>query len=127
MRFLWLFCGHLCLGLALLGLALPLVPTVPFLIAAAAAYERSSPRFRDWLEHHPQLGPLLRDWRQTGSIPPRAKSLALIMLVASLGFVWLTVEPVLPRYLATIVLIGVGSFIISRPNGPRKTQSDASE
>ena len=69
------FLGHLCLGLAILGLALPLVPTVPFLLAAAAAYERSSPRFRSWLEEHPQLGPLLRNWRQTGCIPTQGKNL----------------------------------------------------
>lgn len=66
----------LSLGLAIVGVFLPVLPTVPFVLLAAWAAARSSPKLNAWLERHPRLGPILVDWREGGRVPRRAKWMA---------------------------------------------------
>jgi hypothetical protein len=81
-RVLYLVTGWLFVGLAAAGVALPLVPTTPFLIVAAGCFARSSPRFHDWLLGTRVFGPLIRTWQETHSIPRRAKWLAVVVIAA---------------------------------------------
>ena len=73
MRLLWGAIGILAIVLALAGSVLPIVPTVPFLIVAAFAFNRSSPRFHNMLMTHPVFGPQIRDWQEHRAIDPRVK------------------------------------------------------
>lgn len=73
----------LCTGLAGLGLFLPLLPTTPFLLVAAWAASRGSPRFYFWLHSHPRFGPLIRGWQRERVIPRQAFWSALTMLILS--------------------------------------------
>ncbi len=73
----------LCVVLGFIGIAVPVLPTVPFLLVAAWAAARSSPRLHHWLEHHPRFGHLLRAWHQHGAVPRRAKWAATVMMSAS--------------------------------------------
>ncbi len=75
-RWALLALAFLSLGLAILGVFLPVLPTVPFVLLAAWAAARSSPKLNAWLERHPRLGPILVDWRQGGRVPRRAKWMA---------------------------------------------------
>lgn len=75
--------GSACVGLAVLGVFLPLLPTTPFLLLAAACFARSSPAHYERLLAHPRFGPLIRDWRAHGTIPPRAKGLAVGLVIAT--------------------------------------------
>jgi len=82
--------GALFLLLGVLGLFLPVLPTTPFLLLAAACFARSSRRIFTWLLNHPQFGPLIREWREHRSIPYRAKRTALgliaLSFAVSIGF-----------------------------------------
>lgn len=73
----------LSLALGLVGLFLPVLPTVPFLLLAAWAAGLSSPRLQQWLERHPLFGPQITDWRRAGVVRRRAKWTATVVMTAS--------------------------------------------
>lgn len=117
MRRLYLAGGFLFVALGFIGAFLPVLPTTPFLILAAACFARSSDRLEGWLLNHPRFGPLLRQWRERGAIPMRAKLMSLAG--CSLGFVlfWISREPgpVAATAVATLMLVGV-AYVFSRPS-----------
>jgi membrane protein len=84
-RHLWTLAGCLAFILGLIGIPLPFLPTVPFLILAAWCWAKGSPRFHHWLTTHPHLGPPIATWRTRRVVPYRAKTLAIFMLAASLS------------------------------------------
>ncbi|MDB5869172.1 MAG: hypothetical protein JWP96_1504 [Polaromonas sp.] len=89
----WLLMGLAVLSLALgmVGLFLPLLPTVPFLLLAAWAAGHSSPRLSRWLESHPRFGAHITDWRRGGVVRRKAKWMATVAMIASaLGTVLLS-------------------------------------
>ncbi|ESR24577.1 YbaN family protein [Lutibaculum baratangense] len=120
MRLIWLGLGWLSVSLGVLGIALPLLPTTPFLLLAAYSFARSSQRFHDWLVEHPRLGPPIRDWREHGAIRRRAKVAAMVALAAALGIslaagmAWWVIG------LQAATAVGVVTFILTRPSGPRE-------
>lgn len=89
-RFLWVRLAFATLGTAFLltgivGVFLPLLPTTPFLLLAAACYARSSRRFYNWLMNHPAFGPLIVEWRTYRSIPWRTKLVAMATMLLTFG------------------------------------------
>ncbi|NTV88075.1 MAG: DUF454 domain-containing protein, partial [Burkholderiaceae bacterium] len=68
-----------------LGIFLPVLPTTPFLLLAAACYARASRRIYRWLLQHRRFGPLIREWREHRSMPYRAKRIALLLIALSFG------------------------------------------
>jgi uncharacterized membrane protein YbaN (DUF454 family) len=75
--------GLLCLGLGIIGMFLPVMPTTVFLLIALWCFSRSSLRVQRWLYEHPRLGRGLREWHRHRVIPPKAKVAALFMMAAS--------------------------------------------
>ncbi|MFN8830113.1 MAG: YbaN family protein [Labrys sp. (in: a-proteobacteria)] len=114
-RGLWLAAGIVLTGLGIIGLALPVMPGTVFLILAAGAFARSSPRFESWLLNHRRFGPSLRAWRETGAIPRRAKVLAVGMMLTSLFA--MAIVGVAPQILtmAAVPMAGAALFILTRP------------
>jgi len=82
---LWISLGSFFVALAAVGVALPGIPTTPFLILAAACYIRSSQKLYDWLISNKTFGPYLKDYREGKGIPKKAKGLAIIMIILFVG------------------------------------------
>lgn len=80
-----LIAGHLFVALGVLGAFLPVLPTTPFLLLAAACYVRSSERHYRWIMENRVLGPAIRDYHERRAIRPRVKAAALVFLWASLA------------------------------------------
>lgn len=109
--------GSLSLGLGLIGIVLPLLPTTPFVILAAYCYARSSKRMHDWLLNHRIFGPLIDNWRRYGAIHRRAKIMATLSIVAVflISLLLRVATPVL--LIQAIALLAVLAFIWTRPDG----------
>ena len=76
--------GTLFTGLGLLGIFLPLLPTTPFLLLAAACYARSSKRFYCWLLANRWFGEYIRNYEEGNGIPLKAKLIAILLLWVSI-------------------------------------------
>lgn len=105
-RYVFLCLGSLFLGLGVLGVFLPVLPTTPFVLLAGACYARSSERLHRWLLNNPALGPSIREWDEHKSIGLRAKIMAILLVVASFSFTIYMLED-LPLRIGLGVL-GVG-------------------
>lgn len=86
LRYVLLAIGWLSVVLGVIGIFLPVLPTTPFLLLAAACFARSSPRFYGWLVGHPRLGPWIRDYLDGNGIPLKAKVYAIGLMWLSIGF-----------------------------------------
>lgn len=85
MRGLYIAAGFSFVALGALGVFLPLLPTTPFMLLAAACFARGSHRFHDWLLAHRTFGPLIFEWRRHRSIPYRTKLTAIALMSVTLG------------------------------------------
>jgi uncharacterized protein len=100
--------GIVFLLLGLFGLFLPVLPTTPFLLLAAACFARSSRRIFNWLLNHPRFGPLIREWREYRAMPYRAKRTALVLIALSFT---ISITFFVPGWLAKLAM-GVGGLIL---------------
>lgn len=117
LRALFMTLGLLFTGLGFVGIFLPVLPTTPFLILAAACFTRSSARLEGWLLGHPRLGPPLRDWRARGAIPLRGKIASALGMIAGFGFFWFGAHPGWPEALLVLGLMLAGAaYVWSRPS-----------
>lgn len=116
MRIVWLICGLTALTAGLVGVALPILPTVPFMLLAAFCFARSSRRLHDWLIHHPHFGPPIRAWMDHGAVPRRVKWIATVSIMAGIGISWLVGLPGWVMATQGAILIGVAVFLFTRPD-----------
>lgn len=115
----WAVLAWLSIAVGTIGIFLPLLPTTPFILLAAWAAPKASPRLHHWLHTHPQFGPILQAWRDEGAVPPAARITAGIMLILSWSLlVWLRV-PTFALWLTGLLFAGVMAFLMTRPN-PRR-------
>ena len=116
-RYLMIAFGWLCVGIGLIGIVVPGLPTTVFMLVAAWAFSRSSERFQRWLMEHPRLGPPVKAWQDRGAIPLKAKVLAVLMMSISLTIIvvyggggW-----ILPTVIG-VIMACAATYVISRPN-----------
>ena len=110
---LWL-AGTVSLGLGIVGVVLPGLPTTPFVLLAAACYAKASPRLHGWLLRHRLFGPMVRDWETHRSLTRRTKTVAQVSMVVMVGLsAWgLRDRPVLLAVVLIAAVIGV--WVVAR-------------
>lgn len=77
--------GTIFVGIGIVGIVVPVLPTTPFLLLAAACYVRASGRFYNWLLNSPAFGPLILEWRRHHSIPWKTKLVAIATMAVTLS------------------------------------------
>ncbi|MEP3050918.1 MAG: YbaN family protein [Erythrobacter sp.] len=113
MRRLYFAAGLLFTALAAIGAALPLLPTVPFLLLAVFCFARSNPTWEQKILNHPTWGPQVRDWQERRAISRRSKIIAIASIAAGVGATWYTLgHPWV--WISVGVLAISGSWIATR-------------
>jgi uncharacterized membrane protein YbaN (DUF454 family) len=107
--------GTISLGLGLIGILVPVLPTTPFLLLAAACYARASQRLYGWLLGQPSLGPIVVEWRRSRSLPPGVKARALLAVALTFGISIVLVDPLLLRLGLALCGAIVASFLLRIP------------
>lgn len=124
-RFVFLGLGTVSLGLAFLGVVLPLIPTTPFALFAAYCFAKSSPRFHSYLMNHPVLGAYISNY-YSGAMSKPHKIKTLILLWLSILFsIWL-IGKLIPAIILPIIALGVSIHII-RLSPPNTTAGNPQE
>jgi len=116
LRWFLFACGWLSVALAILGLFLPVLPTVPFLLLALACFSRSSERFHSWLVEHEQLGPLVRPYLAGVGMPFKAKVKAILLVWASILLsTFFLIERLWLQILLPLIALGVTLYLLRLP------------
>jgi uncharacterized membrane protein YbaN (DUF454 family)/ubiquinone/menaquinone biosynthesis C-methylase UbiE len=105
--------GTLSTAVGIVGIFVPILPTTPFLLLAAACYLRSSERFYRWLVHNKILGAYIRDYLEGGGMALRAKLFTLALLWATIGVtVAIGTDNTAIRIVLGVVAVGVTAHIV---------------
>jgi len=106
--------GTFFVGFGIIGIFLPLLPTTPFLLLAAACYARSSKRFYNWLLNNKWFGNYIKNYRERKGIPLKIKILSISFLWIAIGYaVIFVVHILLGRIILILIAIGVTIHILS--------------
>jgi uncharacterized membrane protein YbaN (DUF454 family) len=111
----WRTVAVLSLALGAVGLVLPVVPTVPFVLLAAWAAGKGWPALEAWLLNHAHFGPGIRRWRERGAVPRRAKWAASLAMAASATMLALSPAPVPVKVAVPAVMAAVAIWLWLRP------------
>ncbi len=126
-RAVLLVVGTASLVLGVIGILLPVLPTTPFLLVAAACYARASTRLYSWLLGQRSLGPIITAWRRSRSLPPGVKIRALVVVAVTFTVSVVLVDTLVLRLvlIATGVILAAFLYRIptARPEPPSATMS----
>ena len=114
-RILLIIAGWLCVGLATLGIILPVLPTTPFLLLAASCFSRSSKRFHYWLLYRSWFGPYLRYWQTYRAMPKGAKPKAILVILITFAISLWLVSMLWVRILLLVILVCLLIFMWRLP------------
>ena len=114
-RLLWRALALLSIALALVGIVLPVLPTVPFLLLAAWAASKGWPALEARMLNDPRFGPSIRHWRDHGAVPRRAKWLATVMMACSAIVLALTPAPLAIKIAVPAAMAAVAIWLWRRP------------
>ena len=120
-RAVLLVVGTLALALGVIGIFLPVLPTTPFLLVAAACYARASTRLYVWLLGQPSLGPVVAEWRRSRSLPPGVKTRALIVVAATFAISILLVDITILRLGLVVTAVILALFLYRIPTAPARS------
>ena len=104
-RVLLIICGTISLALGIIGIVIPVLPTTPFLLLAAACYARSSEKFYNWLMGNRVFGSYIRNYREGRGIPLKVKAIAITFLWATILLSMFFMESFFVRITLLIIAI----------------------
>jgi uncharacterized membrane protein YbaN (DUF454 family) len=110
-----LFVGWLSVVLGVIGIFLPVMPTTPFLLLAAACFMRTSPKFYHWLVGHPRLGKYLVYYLEGKGLPLKAKVYTIATMAISMSVTCYFVPVTAVRVLLPLVGVLVALYIVRQP------------
>ena len=115
-RGLYIIIGTLFLGIGCIGIVLPIVPTTPFLLLAAACYVRGSKRIHRWMMRNRVFGEFIKNYLEGRGINPRQKLFTLTFLWLTIAFtiVYIT-DKVLLRVFLFLIALAVSTHILKLP------------
>ena len=114
LRILLVIAGTFFVGLGIVGIFVPVLPTTPFLLLAAACYARGSQRFYGWLLNNKWFGSYIRNYLERKGITLRAKIVTVTLLWITIGAsVAFAVETLVLKLILVIIAIGVSIHILS--------------
>ena len=118
-RLLWWLLAYASLGLGIVGIVVPGLPTVPFVLLSAFAAARGSRRLHAWLLADRRFGPMIRDWEREGAVSRRAKRLAIGMMALCAAVMFLTAPTWWMAATGTAFMAIVAAWLWRRPE-PRQ-------
>ena len=116
---LWWLLAYASLGIGIVGIVVPGLPTVPFVLLAAFAAARGSQRLHGWLLAHRRFGPMIRDWQREGAVSRQSKRLATGMMAASAAVMLLTAPKWWMVATGTAIMAVVAAWLWLRPEPSR--------
>ena len=104
MRPIYFLVGLVSLGLGVVGILLPILPTTPFLLLSIACFSRSSKRFENWLYHTKMYQIYVADFRETGSIAKERQKKIIVSIYILMG---------ISIFFAPLLLVKIGLFALT--------------
>jgi len=120
---LWWLLAYASLGIGIVGIFVPGLPTTVFVLLSAYAAARGSERLHRWLLAHPRFGPAIRDWQAYGAVARGTKWIATLAMLACAGVLvlvmlhvpshrmWMTALPI-------ACMVVVAAWLWRRPEPP---------
>ncbi|MGH6623741.1 MAG: YbaN family protein [Burkholderiaceae bacterium] len=125
LRALLVAAGSIALALGILGIFLPVLPTTPFVLVAAACYARASPRLHAWLLSNRTFGPIILEWERHRSIPYRVKWTAIAMMTVTFGAsIIFFVNPLWLKAVLGLFGVGLAVWMARIPSRDRPARAD---
>jgi uncharacterized protein len=113
-RVILIIAGSISVGLAMLGIILPVLPTTPFLLIAAACYIRSSEKLYNWLINNKYFGPYILNYQKHKGIPLHAKIIGIALLWLTIGYSAIYIISIdYIKVILLIIAVGVTIYLIS--------------
>ena len=111
---LLVYSGTFFLVIGIIGIFIPILPTTPFLLLAAACYARGSKKFYNWLINNKWLGEYIKNYREGRGIPSKVKILSITFLWITIAFsTFIIVSNLLIQIILIIIAVGVTIHILT--------------
>ena len=121
---LYITFGFLAVALAIVGVFIPGLPTVPFLLVALFCFERSSKKYHDMIMNNKYFGPVLQDYYSGKGLTPSVKIKAILFLSCGMAFSIYKIQNLHARIALAIVWLGVAIHIILLKTKKTKNKSN---
>jgi uncharacterized membrane protein YbaN (DUF454 family) len=116
-RKLFALAGCLFVAIAVIGVFVPLLPTTPFLLLAAACLNKGSARMHNWLVNHSIWGPTLSNWESNGVIDIRTKIIATVLMLSMSSYPLAVMDfSIYIKAMAALSIVLILAFIWTRPS-----------